>query len=115
MRSGRNTYAYGAYRLNPDGSGLDYGKSNLRYAVRPASSNAVNFKKAADIPRFLGLSFVYNAWLRSGFNGNAYYAYLLNSNGGSVYRNTGNRAAVRPALHLFAEKFIADNSRIRLV
>ena len=114
MRSGSYGDAKPVTLLGSSGARI-FGLTNTRYAVRPASSNAVNFKKAADARAFGSVARMYDAWLRSGFNGNAYYAYLLNSNGGSVYRNTGNRAAVRPALHLFAEKFIADNSRIRLV
>lgn len=39
------------------------------------------------------------AWLRSGGNSNASYAYLLISNGGGAYGITVNRYAVRPALH----------------
>ena len=58
---------------------------------------------------------IYTAWLRSGGDTYASCAYALNSSGGYGYDSTDLRYAVRPALHLFAEKFIADNSRIRLV
>ena len=51
LRSGGDTYASCAYALNSSG-GYGYDSANCRYAVRPASSNAVNFKKAADTPRF---------------------------------------------------------------
>ena len=63
----------------------------------------------------MGLSLEYNAWLRSGNVSYANYVYLLGSSGGYDVGYAISRYAVRPALHLFAEKFIADNSRIRLV
>jgi hypothetical protein len=51
LRSGRDYSASIVYLLGSSG-GNGIGSTNTRYAVRPASSNAVNFKKAADTPRF---------------------------------------------------------------
>ena len=55
LRSGDVDGASYAYLLHSSGA---HNRSNAYryYAVRPASSNAVNFKKVADTPRFLGLS-----------------------------------------------------------
>ena len=51
LRSGSEIVADGAFIF---GSGGKHSgdSTDLRYAVRPASSNAVNFKKVADTPRF---------------------------------------------------------------
>ena len=51
LRSGFNSAGDGGYYLYSDGI-LYGGVTNRIFAVRPASSNAVNFKKAADIPCF---------------------------------------------------------------
>ena len=51
LRSGDVSSAAYLYLLNSSGA-RSSGSTDSRYAVRPASSNAVNFKKAADIPRF---------------------------------------------------------------
>ena len=42
LRSGRNLYASSMYSVQATGV-HHYGETDLRYAVRPASSNAVNF------------------------------------------------------------------------
>ncbi len=97
LRSGGDTYASCAYALNSSG-GYGYDSANCRYAVRPASSNAVNFKKAADTRAFGSVARIYNAWVRSGSYSNANYAYRLIPDGTGLYNGTAYlRYAVRPA------------------
>ncbi len=115
VRSGSYSNANYAYRLIPDGTGLYNGTAYLRYAVRPASLDCDKFEKPRISRTFGSVARIYNAWLRSGYVSNARGAYRLDPVGGGSYDYTDYRYSVRPALHLFAEKFIADNSRIRLV
>ncbi len=77
--------------------GLDYSSAYSRFAVRPASSNAVNFKKVEDTRAFGSVARIYDAWLRSGSDRSAYVVYLLYSSGAHYYDFTSGRYAVRPA------------------
>ena len=97
LRSGDVSSAAYLYLLNSSGA-RSSGSTDYRYAVRPASSNAVNFKKAADTRAFGSVARIYNAWVRSGSYSNANYAYRLIPDGTGLYNGTAYlRYAVRPA------------------
>ena len=97
LRSGSDRSAYVVYLLYSSGAHY-YDFTSGRYAVRPASSNAVNFKKAADTRAFGSVARIYNAWVRSGSYSNANYAYRLIPDGTGLYNGTAYlRYAVRPA------------------
>ena len=114
LRSGDVDGASYAYLLHSSGA---HNRSNAYryYAVRPASSNAVNFKKAADTRAFGSVARI-GAWLRSGnARQETISSALLNVSGGYNSGSTRNRYAVRPALHSSVKNFSADNSRIPFV
>ena len=96
LRSGNRDYANNVRLLNSSGAPV-YRDTDLRFAVRPASSNVVNLKKSR-IPRAFGsVARKYNAWLRSGFNSAGDGGYYLYSDG-ILYGGVTNRIfAVRPA------------------
>ena len=96
LRSGFDSAVDGGYYLYSDGI-LYGGVTNRIFAVRPASSNAVNFKKAADTRAFGSVARMYDAWLRSGDVDGASYAYLLHSSGAHNRSNAYRYYAVRPA------------------